>query len=97
MTTNNNELELVDDGLPVFENDHYFVDIVYLGEDSEPYVDGKFVYRTIYAVVNKQTEVIEHACVQLPEAIFCAVGLSAALDKAPWKWAREVAEAADVH
>lgn len=85
------------EGEPVYENDHYVVEILYTGEDGDPYLDGKFAYRTIYTVTNKRTEVMEHACPQLPEAIFTAVGLAAALDKAPWNWAKEVAEAASVN
>jgi len=78
----------------LYENDRYLVDILYISPDAEPYVDGKYVYRTVYGVWNKETDVIEHVCIQLPEAIFTAVGLNAALEKAPWNWAKEVADAA---
>ena len=97
MQRTDNELDIAVDGDDVFENEHYIVGILELGPDGDMYTDGKFAYRTCYAVINKQTDVIEHVCVQLPEAIFCAVGLAAALDKAPWKWAKDVVEAANLN
>jgi hypothetical protein len=78
---------------PLYENNNYEVVILYLGEDGEPFVDGRFVYRTIYAVMNKGTGVMEHTAIQLPDAIFTAVSLDAALEKAPWNWANEVTSA----
>lgn len=72
---------------PVYENNYYVVVVLYLGPDSPVmYNDGRFAYRTCYAVMNKDTEVLEHVCTQLPEAIFSAVTLADSLEKAPWNW-----------
>lgn len=90
-------MEELEYGESVYENDHYVVDVLYISPEADPYVDGKFIYRTVYAVTNKATEVIEHVCIQLPEAIFCAHGLAAALDNAPWKKVEEVVGAAGTH
>ena len=86
------DLELETEGDALYENNHYEVVLLYTGEGF-PYTDGKFNYHTLYGVRNKRTEVLEHACIQLPEAIFTAVGLGAALDKAPWNWANDVVDA----
>jgi hypothetical protein len=86
---------LEDEGEAVFENDHYEVVLMFVGPDGPPYTDGRWEYHTFYGVRNKRTEVIEHTCVQLPEAIFTAIGLAAALLKAPWNWAEDMAAAAD--
>lgn len=88
-TTNLDETE----GTPIYENTNYEVVILYLGEDGEPFVDGRYVYRTIYAVRNKGTDVLEHTAIQLPDAIFTAVSLNTALEQAPWNWASDVAAA----
>jgi hypothetical protein len=82
----------------VFDTEHYVVlhgdvDTV-LGQ--EPYTDGKFNYYKVYLVVNKQTEVVEHVCIQLPEACWVATGLNSAVAKAPWAWAGSIAEAAPI-
>lgn len=86
--------EELSSGPPVYENDHYVVDILYIDPELEPFVDGRFTYYTVYAVTNKLTEVIEHTSVQLPEAIFTAVSLDAALRNAPWNAVKEVVAAA---
>jgi hypothetical protein len=95
--TNNEDgphMELAQDGEAIFENDHYEVVLMFVGPDGPPFTDGRWEYHSFYGVRNKRTEIIEHTCVQLPEAIFTTIGLDAALNKAPWKWAEDMAAAA---
>lgn len=81
---------MTSDGLlGLYENERYIVVAVdFLGPeaDGDPYTDGRFQYDTGYAVVNKETEVWEHVCTQLPEACFTAMSLNNAMDAAPWNW-----------
>lgn len=90
-------MELEREGDAIYENSHYEVVLMYVGPDGPPFTDGRWEYHSFYGVRNKRTEIIEHTSVQLPEAIFTAIGLGAALDKAPWNWANEVAEAVSVN
>jgi hypothetical protein len=89
VTTNNVDVE-EEIPEPLYQNDYYFVAVIVVNEGEEPYVDGKFVYKELYGVINRQTGVLEHACVQLPEAIFCASALETALNKSPWNWAKSI-------
>jgi hypothetical protein len=81
----------------LYSNERYEVVIILIGEDGIPYSDGRWAYPQFYGVRNKSTGVIEQACAQLPEAIFTAVGLAAALEKAPWNYGKDLAEAAVIN
>jgi hypothetical protein len=90
--------ELIDaDAEAVYENERYEVVLLYVGPDGPPYTDGRWTYHSFYGVRNKQTEIVEHTCVQLPEAIYTAIGLASALEKAPWNWANDLADAAPLN
>lgn len=77
----------------LYENENYRVDIAEFADDNR-FTDGRWGYQDGYVVINKNTEVIEHACSQFPEACFTAATLNTAVQKAPWNWAANVAEAA---
>ena len=76
----------------LYENDNYRVDSAEFDE-TNLFTDGRFGYTAGYVVINKTTEIIEHVCVQLPEACFTAFSLDSAMKKSPWDWAANVAEA----
>jgi hypothetical protein len=97
--TNNTEVDVLGtdpvgsvDELVLYENDYY---VVVTGVLNDPHLfnDGRVTYREGYCVINRQTEVVEHFCVQLPEACFTAAGLANALKSAPWAWSDTVAAA----
>jgi hypothetical protein len=79
------------DHIFLYDNERYFVIAVNIDptEGGEPYVDGRFTYFDVYAVVNKETDVWEHVCVQLPEACFTAMSLNSAMEMAPWHEAKK--------
>lgn len=71
----------------LFETNRYEVIVVDTDEAGmEAYTDGRFMYTTVYAVVNKETGVWEHVGVQYPEACFAAKALTNAVDAEPWNY-----------
>lgn len=69
----------------VYENDTYVI-------VPESFADGDIrqqgvVYKAAYMVINKETDVMEYASPQLPDAISSADQLNMLLKTRPWEWA----------
>lgn len=79
---------------PIFESDLYQVILVTAGSDEADRLneDGAVCYshgnefENYYAVVNKQTGMVEMRTVVLPEAIHNCVYFSVTMQGKPWEW-----------
>ena len=79
---------------PIFESDLYQVILVTAGSDEADRLneDGAVCYshgnefENYYAVVNKQTGMVEMRTVVLPEAIHNWVYFSTTMQGKPWEW-----------
>lgn len=77
--------------LILHKNEFYMVLPWQFPEDA-PFTDSRAYFMWGYAVRNVETGVVEHLCVQLPEAMYVAEKLAQQLIQKPWEWVREVAE-----
>lgn len=80
----------------IHENERYYIAIVPPSAEDVVEVFGAS-YVEFYAVVNKETGVIECKCPALPDAVMFAENSNALLEQKPWAWrAKEAANAADI-
>lgn len=98
MTDKNKDKELLeheeDTQDPILHQNEYYDVLPYQFSEDAPFMDGRALYLWGYVVRNRETGVLEHQCVALPEAMHVSEQLNSAMIKQSWNWRKQVVEAA---